>query len=373
MLQLDFLGAIGANGIFNQLKYAPVLQQLCLRLVYISFSDLEIIHQNISSLKTLILEWVRVFHGDGSPSNIIPATCLTSLHFTVIDVANLNTHVEFYQYINQKYTNLIHVEHKDAKIYDYNRHDLKVLYYNGYLDFLKSVGRIQNRWYLNESRDDVDALDLDGDDLEYFRFIGMRTAELFRDLVRYNHVQDIRELTLSNAKANTFEVLKHMPALTTLKLHFNGPNDPPLIDLTPYFNACPDSVTSFDIDCFQVVFDPYRIRACSIENLSITSSEMIPQCFALVEECLPSLLGLKLVGSVADEASLVFHREDPLEQAAFILDASSPVGFIYKGLDKSYNYYCNDDDIRLATWHDIQGLPMINILSFLSRRVVVDD
>jgi hypothetical protein len=46
MLQLDFLGAIGANGIFNQLKYSPVLQQLCLRLVYISLNDLEIIHQS---------------------------------------------------------------------------------------------------------------------------------------------------------------------------------------------------------------------------------------------------------------------------------------------------------------------------------------
>jgi hypothetical protein len=75
-LQLDLLGANFVNTIFYELKYAPVLLQLSLRSVVISLEDLEIIHENASSLKALKLEWIYITRGNGYPSNIVPAARL---------------------------------------------------------------------------------------------------------------------------------------------------------------------------------------------------------------------------------------------------------------------------------------------------------
>jgi hypothetical protein len=231
-LQLDLFGLESVNTIFHELKYAPVLQQLSLRFVAISLEDLETIHENAPSLKAFKLEWVYMKRGNGYPSNVVPAACLTTLHFTVYDVSNLNTHILFYKYINQKYANIVDIKHKDAIRYNYDNHNRQQLYVNGYLDFLELIAQRQGRLYFSEIEYSTDMFEVVNPANSSLSLSRMRTVDLFRHLLQFNRFQNINTLTINNTEPNTPDVLKYMPVLTTLKLHFTRHNDPPLIDLT---------------------------------------------------------------------------------------------------------------------------------------------
>jgi hypothetical protein len=350
-LQLDFFGVESANRIFHELKHAPVLQQLLLRSVAISLDDLEVIHKNAPFLNVLRLEWIYIKRSNSYPSNIVPVPRLRTLHFSIYDASNLDTHISLYKYINQKYVNIIHVQHKDAKKYYYRHDDLKLFYTNGYLEYLELVSQRQG----HKRRMDV--------------FDVVRASGLPRPLLQPNQFHNTHTLTLKNTAPR---MLRHMPVLHTLKLHFTGPRDPPTIDLTRYFNGCPESVTSFDISCFQVRFDPSMIRKCHIKSLSVNCNTITSDFFKLVDNCLPALLRLKLAGSIFGRVAIRLDDVHPLEEVAFILDGRNPLGFTFKDDRDYHQYLCNSGDTRLATWDDIRGLPTMAVISYIPRRVILD-
>jgi hypothetical protein len=369
---LDLFGLDSVNSIFHDLKYAPVLQQLSLRSVAINLEDLEIIHENAPSLKALKLEWAYIKHGNGYPSNIVPATGLTTLYFTVYDVSNLNTHISFYKYINQKYANIVDIKHKDIIRYNYDDHNCKLLYTNGYPGFLKLIAQRQGRSYLREIQDSTDMFEVVNPANPGLSLSRMRNVDLYRHRLQVSQFQNIHTLALNNTEPNTPDVLKYMPVLTTLKLHFARHNDPPHIDLTPYFNDCPDSVKCFDIDCFQVEFYPSMMRECYIESLNINCNVISSNLFDLTERCLPALLRLKLPGSIIQREAIRLDKKHPLEEFTFVLDGRKPLAFTLKDNRDYHQYLCNNGDTRLATWDDIKELPKMAIISYIPRRVVID-
>jgi hypothetical protein len=167
-------------------------------------------------------------------------------------------------------------------------------------------------------------------------------------------------------------MLRSMPMLNTLKLHFTGRRDPPTIDLTRYFNGCPESVTSFDISCFQVRSDPSMIRKCHIKSLSVNCNTISSDFFKLVDNCLPALLRLKLAGSIFGRVSIRLDNEHPLKEFTFILDGRNPLGFTFKDDRDCHHYLCNSGDTRLATWDDVRKLPTMAVVSYIPRRVILD-
>jgi hypothetical protein len=365
-------GLESVNSIFHELKFAPVLQQLSLRSVHISLEDLEIIHENAPSLKALKLEWVYIKRGNGYPSNIVPATCLTTLHFTVYDTTELDTHILFYKYINQKYVNARDIKHKDAIVYDYLDYDRKRFYAEGYLDFLGLIAQRQGRLYLSEIQDNADVFEVVNPANPSSSLPEMRTVYLFRHLLQHNQFQNIHTLTLNNTESNTPDVLKYMPVLTTLKLHCTGSNDPPLIDLTPYFNGCPDSVKSFDIDCFQVEFYPSIIGPCYIESLNINCNVISSNLFDLTENCIPALLRLKLSGLITRREVILLDKKHPLEEFTFVLDGREPLGFTFKDNRSHCWYLWNNGETRLAAWDDLREQPIMAVISYRPRRIIID-
>jgi hypothetical protein len=371
-LQLDLFGLESVNSIFHELRFAPVLQQLSLRSAAISLEDLEIMHENTPSLKALKLEWVYITRGNGYPSNIVPAACLTTLHFTVYDTTELDTHILFYKYIKQKYVNVRDIKHKDAIRYTYDYGNRTLFDVNGYLDFLELVAQRQGRSYLNKIQDETDSFEVMSPADPRLPLSSMTATDLDIYLSQPNQFQNIHTLTLNNTEPNAPDVLKYMPVLTTLKLHFTRRNDPLHIDLTPYFNGCPDSVKSFDIDCFQVVFDPSIIRRCYIESLNVNCNVIIPQFHYLVEKCLPALLRLKLAGAVVQRVGCSLDNHHPLEEFTLDLDRKNPQAFIFKDCERCDTYLCNSEGTRLATWDDIEGLPLMTVRSFRPGRFVVD-
>jgi hypothetical protein len=200
----------------------------------------------------------------------------------------------------------------------------------------------------------------------------MRNVDLYRHRLQVSQFQNIHTLALNNTEPNTPDVLKYMPVLTTLKLHFARHNDPPHIDLTPYFNDCPDSVKCFDIDCFQVEFYPSMMRECYIESLNINCNVISSNLFDLTERCLPALLRLKLPGSIIQREAIRLDKKHPLEEFTFVLDGRKPLAFTLKDNRDYHQYLCNNGDTRLATWDDIKELPKMAIISYIPRRVVID-
>jgi hypothetical protein len=344
-----------------------------LHFVSISLGDLEIIHENVPSLRALKLEWVNIKRGSGYPSNIVPATCLTTFHFTVYDIPDLNTHISFYKYIKQKYVNAINIKHKDSIRYSYDYRNRELLGVNGYRDFLELAARRRGYSRFNRMQDETDSFEVVHPvDLNVL-ISRMTTTDLDIHLSQPSQFWSIHTLILNNTEPNTPDVLKYMPVLTTLKLHFTRHNDPLHIDLTPYFNGCPNSVKSFDIDCFQVEFDQEILRPCYIESLSINCNDVSSCSFSLISIYLPTLLRLKLADSmVSSREFIVLDTKHPLEEFTFVLNGRNPLCFSFKDKRDHFYYLCNSGDTRLATWDDVREIPTMAVVSYIPRRVVID-
>jgi hypothetical protein len=81
-LELDTSHSIGSarSDLITQLKNMPVLKYLVLKRCNVTLMDLEIMHHNLPTIKTLHLE-VRPLSGDTS-RNVLPASLITKLYVT---------------------------------------------------------------------------------------------------------------------------------------------------------------------------------------------------------------------------------------------------------------------------------------------------
>jgi hypothetical protein len=79
------------------------------------------------------------------PMDIVPATSVQKLTFTFGQYADSKTHVQFYQYISEKYINMTDVEYNDHMLKEYGSEDSKRVYLNRILDFLKVIGPSQSK------------------------------------------------------------------------------------------------------------------------------------------------------------------------------------------------------------------------------------
>jgi hypothetical protein len=90
------------QNIVPQLVNMPVLQHLKLKKASVKLLDLEVLHMNLPSIKSLNLDWFTLFSGD-IPQDVMPASLLTEIDLKLGDVGDFDTHIQFYNYLGSKY------------------------------------------------------------------------------------------------------------------------------------------------------------------------------------------------------------------------------------------------------------------------------
>jgi hypothetical protein len=104
-LDLDFIEVkYGSRTIFTQLRNMPLLEELSLHSLSVTVMDLEMVHENLPTLRKLTLDYVSPNVGE-IPVNITPAD-LTKLRYYSMDCGNQEALSIWYHYMSRKYINI---------------------------------------------------------------------------------------------------------------------------------------------------------------------------------------------------------------------------------------------------------------------------
>jgi hypothetical protein len=144
--------------ILSQLKDLPVLKTLALQSAGLRIDDLELLHKNIPSIQELILD--LLYLNGRIPSEVVPASSVTSLICCGSDSEDVHALCLIYQYMAKKYANVTEVVFDDVGLDNYEPSEIKHFYLNGYLDFLKLIGPTQNRLILEYVPDGVNPFEV---------------------------------------------------------------------------------------------------------------------------------------------------------------------------------------------------------------------
>lgn len=193
----------------GQLKNLPVLKKLELTDFCVGVNELETMHQNLPTIQELKLVLPRVTASE-TPTNVTPSTLINKLYIHIDVVEDIETHIQFYQYMVKKYSNAACTEHHDnAQLY-YEPHDAKRLYFNGILDFYKIIRPNEKYIHIQGTPDDVDifeVFDNTGCQFEELKAYQCGENTFVRYLAQSNQSKYIQTLSLTNTEINSPNVL----------------------------------------------------------------------------------------------------------------------------------------------------------------------
>jgi hypothetical protein len=92
----------------------------------------------------------------------------------------------------------------------------------------------------------------------------------------------------------------------------------------------------------------------------------------LTENCIPALLRLKLSGLITRREVILLDKKHPLEEFTFVLDGREPLGFTFKDNRSHCWYLWNNGETRLAAWDDLREQPIMAVISYRPRRIIID-
>jgi hypothetical protein len=380
VLYLDFHFIPGSHAIMSQLKELPVLKQLSLRHPTVSLDILEAIHTNVPSIEDFTLRRAVIKAGT-MPSNIQPAVAMTTFNIIIGMAEDIETHMQFYQYIAKKYINIMDVEYIDRSLRRYHFDEMKQIYLNGLVDFLKLIGPNRSDLTLYTVPDEVDpfeALDAANSKCKTLWLWECEGGTLFEYLSQSKQSTHIVELHTDSTRLHSIHPIKNMMALTTLEIVFRKPDLVP-VSLANCLSACPPSLKSLfiEIDCLAV--SPFKTKLDSIENLTIICDRLTSDLGDIVSFCFPNLVGLKLDGELTENITL--NLQNPKFQSASIctmdgrLDDHSTHALSFKSpMQPETQYYIYDDTIAdLVPYEDVQYLQMLSIVSFTSKKLDISN
>ncbi|KAI8875964.1 hypothetical protein K501DRAFT_309364 [Backusella circina FSU 941] len=378
-LNLNLYSVTDTPAILSQLKNLPVLKELSLKSPQFNLYHLENLHKNIPSIQDFVLEDIAILESS-MPFNITPATCITKFKFHLGTFESVEAYARFYQYTTRKYTNITDIDYKDENLLNYDDNERKYIYLNGLLDFFKLIGPYQSKLLLYGLPDDVDlfrALDVVDSHITKLNFWKCEGETLFQRLSRSNQYKHIGELCIINTRIDSIHLIKGMPALTTLVLHFIDSRFLP-VNLTDCLAACPPSLKNLVITCKSLAVEPFNTILDSIEDLYIGFKTITSDIGDIISYCFPNLVKLKLTGEVRENVDITLKNP-------YFLDATLSTsgarklrycthGFSFKSPNytETQYYICQEGENTRVQREDIQDLPMLSVVSLTEKELVLN-
>jgi hypothetical protein len=123
---------------------------------------LEKVHQNLPTIEEFVPTCV-ITAADELSTDIEPVTALSFFRISISYVENdhVETHIQFYQYMTQKYKNVTTICHKhDAEMLEYHPDEARRVYLNGILGFYRIMKPYDRELEIYFVPDDVDIFEV---------------------------------------------------------------------------------------------------------------------------------------------------------------------------------------------------------------------
>jgi hypothetical protein len=345
-LDLSCLSATTTTNIFSQLKNMPILGTIHLYDIKVKLMDLEILHSNLGSLKSLHLDPSYLCTGE-IPLNVTPAILVTSLIYVIEEVDDLHTHVEFYKYIHKKYPSVSSPEGCDIPLPKEDDDYVREVYNKGIIPLYQDIGSQVDSFCFDSYCSGLDAFrKFDGygfklKDLEIlspYCDLGDGDDGLFlEELVQSNQAKYIQCLNLEELIPLPLAKLKHMEALHTLKIdcsfwrNDSSSYSQKTIDFSQFIKACPATLSKLAIRDIGFTFSDSQLHQTCLNYLELTSVDLTRDLVKIIETIFPKLSVLTLKGYLKSnlEISLPNHN---LEKVSISTEATKKLwhGFVIK-------------------------------------------
>ncbi|KAI8890341.1 hypothetical protein K501DRAFT_266253 [Backusella circina FSU 941] len=375
-LELNFVNTsdIKTRAVLDQLKDVPTLKTLTLEALSIGINNLENIHESLLALQEFNLIYVFI-NASNMPSDIIPATSITSSEIRIVQVDDIDTHIQFYQYMLKKYTKTTVVDYYDSQITGYSFIDAKQVYLNGILDFYKLTTSKKKELNLHGFPDGVnifEVLDVADCRLEKVTASQYENGAIYQYLAQSNQSKYVQKLRLSNTDIGSLHVLKNMMALTTLELDFYGFADYTTASITHYLNDCPPSVRTFSISDADLKIDLATTRPSSIEKLTISCKDITKDLGNVISNCFPKLVELGLNGVLDENVNIALQSSS--FKSANIIVRTSEYGFSFASPSQAEPecYRCSMSEKVRASYEDMQFLPTLSVVTSTDKKLKLD-
>jgi hypothetical protein len=235
--------------------------------------DLEMVHCNIPSIKSLSLKYAFIVSGK-FPNDIIPATLITILDLSLSTADDLHTHIELYKYLTKKYLSVSKPTFQDEALVgldvylDYARD----VYNKGIIPCYQKIGTQIDTFSFDHYYDGLDAFrkfDGSGIKLKQLQLKNLtRHYPLFiEELVQSQQSKYIQKLILMDIFPAPLEMMINMEALTFLEIAFE--NLCPSINFSQLIEACPATLTDLTIGNAKLTFNESTSKITSIQYLKL--------------------------------------------------------------------------------------------------------
>jgi hypothetical protein len=337
-LVLNFCGTSYSmtSSVISQLKNMPVLETLSLESSLVGLMDIEILHENLPSMKELTFYELELQAGE-IPQNITPASLITELVVDLESAENLEVHVEIYKYISMKYPSVSRPETHDREITNGDPYYVKLIYTLGILPMYQNIAsKIDSFEFVTfcNGMDAFSTFDEFGMKLKVITIKSHDDNDLFmEELAQSDQANYIQSLDLFNIVPRPMLKLRNMKALKRLYINdgWREFTTEKKIDLGQLIEACPDTLSALSIVCCDFKINQATSNLTSITYLNLRDIELTLALAKVLEAYFPKLLELKLRGLLSSDLtiSLSNHHLEKVDIRALYKQGQS-IGFSTK-------------------------------------------
>jgi hypothetical protein len=358
-----------------ELKNMPVLEELTLKSFIAEVLDLEVLHENLPTIKSLELKDVLP-SASKIPENIIPAT-ITKLHYDSIEYNNEDALPTWYNYMGKKYTNVTQFEYKDDALRYIDLDTAEQMYENGFLPFLQLIGRSTDHHIFHKVPDGIDvfeALDNGGAKTTQFTFYDCQEETLFDFLAESNQARYVERMQLNRTEIGTLDSLQSLTLLTQIELIFDYEYERTEINFTSYLNEFPPSLEDCTVNCSCVFVDPETTRSSRIKNLRIYCEELTEALGDVLTNCFPNLVTLYVNADISEYVDVNIQSPD-FKEAIFINPMYYSEGCVFSSTSASQTnaeeYLWHQGGIKRIENMGVQEEPYLTFTSTVETKIVV--
>jgi hypothetical protein len=314
--------------IIPHLYNMPVLEYLQLEDLRLRLTDLEMLSKNIPSLKTVEFVDVQLVTSK-IPHSVEPAPLVTNLALYVVNVDDLQTHVQFYKYMGNKYPSVITLDISDSALRDEFPEYAMEVYNDGIFPLYQKVGSGMDKFVFENYCYGMDAF-------RKFDTFGMKLEELIikssefdalylQDLVESKQCKYLRKLGLGDPVPQSIELVAKLEVLELLSVNCHRYNDMTeeeeedrTVNFSALIDACPKSLLALALDSVIFTFNDSTCNLTSINYLNLKPVELTQDLLNVIETSFPNLIGLSLCGLITTDLniSLPNHNIEEIEITA---------------------------------------------------------
>jgi hypothetical protein len=283
--------------------------------------DLESIHDNLPSLKSLDLQAEPIPYT--FPHDIKPALLVPTLKLDMEYDGEFDTHIQLYNYMSKKYPSLSTFILDDEAIGEENDEDLQTLFESGLFPFFQSIQSQILSFTLSNYYDEMNLFkkfDEFAWKLQELKLAPpFNDHHLFGEIAQSKQSKYIQKLTLMDCVCSPINLLSNMQVLTSLNLdyHHAYKSTDNNVNLSELIEYSPPTLTHLTLSNINLLFNGSTLKHSSITHLNIKYT-MSPLLTELLATYFPKLSVFHYYGGVNGKYTIALPNHD-LEEFEVII------------------------------------------------------